>query len=349
MSLLDMYRRNTQRKRDEIARLQKDKATAAKKIADLSRRINTASQAASRTKSISTANSKLREIGRLQNDVAREEKKIADTERKIANKQKELCSEETKIAHEEKKQADKNAREYNQQMQRIDGRLKDHDQLHQTTQNTLKLLQQLPKKITVLLLASNPLDQQSLRLDEEVRSITKQIRLSEHRDSVELKSCWAVRPLDILQAINEHAPAIIHFSGHGSSQEELVLQDASGNSKLVTKEAIVQAMMVSADDIRLVFFNTCYSHFQAEAVVQHIDAAIGMNTAIGDAAARVFAAAFYSAIGYGLSVGKSFQQAKTALMLEGIAEENTPELFIRSDCTADDIVIVQPENIVSQD
>lgn len=105
-------------------------------------------------------------------------------------------------------------------------------------------------------------------------------------------------------------------------------QDNSGNSKPVSKEAIVQTLVAASDDIQLVFFNACYSRGQAEAVVTHIPAAIGMNAAIGDNAARVFAAQFYSAIGFGHSITRAFQQARAAMMLEGIPEENTPELFV---------------------
>lgn len=59
-------------------------------------------------------------------------------------------------------------------------------------------------------------------------------------------------------------------------------------------------------------------------MVTHIPAAIGMNAAISDNAARVFAAH----IGFGHSITRAFQQARAALMLEGIPEENTPELFV---------------------
>ncbi|MBW4829200.1 MAG: hypothetical protein KZY61_12170 [Clostridiaceae bacterium] len=45
--------------------------------------------------------------------------------------------------------------------------------------------------------------------------------------------------MDILQAINELNPAIVHFSGHVSVTDELVLQVTDGNAKLVSKEAIV--------------------------------------------------------------------------------------------------------------
>ena len=180
------------------------------------------------------------------------------------------------------------------------------------------------------------------RLDEEVRDIGEMIRKSEHRDAVRLESRWAVRPLDVLQAINECKPTIIHFSGHGSDQEEIVFQDEYGQTKVVSKEAIVQTMAAASGNIEIVFFNTCYSRSQAEAVVQHVASAIGMNTSIGDDAARVFAAQFYSAIGFGLSVQTAFGQAKAALMLEGIPEESTPELFIAPGISGDELILVRP-------
>jgi len=204
-------------------------------------------------------------------------------------------------------------------------------------------LKNLPEKIVVLFLAANPLDQQQLRLDEEARSITEIIRKTKHRDSVKFESCWAIRPIDVLQALNEFIPSIVHFSGHGSDTDEIVFQDSQGKTKLVSKEAIVQTMMASSDGIRLVFFNTCYSVNQAEAVTEHVEAAIGMNTSIGDEAARVFSSQFYSSIGFGLSVQKAFDQAKALLMMEGIEEENTPELFVKAGLDATELFIVKPK------
>jgi len=135
---------------------------------------------------------------------------------------------------------------------------------------------------------------------------------------------------------------VIHFSGHGSDQSEIVFQDQSGQAKLVSKEAIVQTMAAASSDIQLVFFNTCYSREQAESVVCHVPAAIGMNTSIGDDAARVFAAQFYSAIGFGLSVKRAFEQGKAALMLEGIPEDKIPELYGGAGVDIDSLILVKP-------
>jgi len=72
-----------------------------------------------------------------------------------------------------------------------------------------------------------------------------------------------------------------------------------------------------------------------------------MNQEIGDAAARVFAAQFYSAIGFGKSIPNAFKQAKSALMLEGIPEESTPELHIRLGIEESDLVLVKPKLVAS--
>lgn len=168
------------------------------------------------------------------------------------------------------------------------------------------------------------------------------IRQSKYRDAVRFESRWALQPIDLLQAINELNPTVVHFSGHGSDNDEIAFQDQNGKMKLVSKEAIVQTMMASSEDIRLVFFNTCYSKNQAEAISEFVDATIGMNTSIGDDAARVFSSQFYSAIGFGHSVDKAFQQAKALVMMEGIDEENTPELFVRGELNANEIILVNP-------
>ena len=304
------------------------------------------------TKSASTIKSRLNEIERYQKDSARAEDALARFEEKIAQKDKEILVEEKRIAAEEDKLFKKRAREAEQMrvkneqsMKNIENTLKQHDQYHSETQTALFHLQNLPKKINVVFFASNPVNESHLRLDEEARATTETIRKAKFRDAVELKSCWAVRPEDVIQALNEHAPAIVHFSGHGSDQDEIVFQDDDGKALLVPMKAIVQTMMTSSEGLRLVFFNTCHSHNQAEAVIQHVEAAIGMNTSIGDDAARIFASQFYSSIGFGFSVKKAFEQARGLLMMKGIPEQDTPKLFTQAGLDPEELIIVKPHTI----
>ena len=346
---MDSYRNSKISKQRELASLNSDKAKEFVKLSDLNKKINSASESIKRTKIVSTVNSKMKEIERYNKNIADTNKKIADIETKIAKKEKEIFDYQTKIEKEQSNldkkrnaEAEKITKDQERSLRNINSTLYLHDKLHRNTLNEIKELKNIPEKITVLFLASNPIDQVQLRLDEEARSISDMIRKAKLRDSVKLESCWALQPMDLLQALNDFNPTIVHFSGHGSNEDEIVFQAQDGTAKLVSKEAIVQTMMASSENIRLVFFNTCYSRNQAEAVSQFVDATIGMNTSIGDEAARVFSSQFYSSIGFGHSVGKAFQQAKALLMMEGIKEENTPELFIKYGMNSNEIILVKP-------
>lgn len=63
-------------------------------------------------------------------------------------------------------------------------------------------------KCKVLFFAANPIGMNELALDEESREIETKIRSSEHRDSLELVTKWAVRPDDLLQNLNQHRPRV---------------------------------------------------------------------------------------------------------------------------------------------
>jgi hypothetical protein len=197
-------------------------------------------------------------------------------------------------------------------------------------------------KVKVLFLAANPAGTQPLHIDVEIRQITAKVRASEHRDSLELVSRWAVRPDDLLQALLEVKPHVVHFSGHGSSAAELIFLDDQGNSKPVSKAALASLFRTLKDNVRVVVLNACYSRPQAEALAETIDCTVGMNRPIGDAAAIVFAASFYRAVGFGRSVKEAFELGKAALLLEGIPEEQTPELLARPGIDVGELRLIAP-------
>lgn len=346
MSSIDNYQRNIQRKRKELQNLMQLKNREQLKTNALNSKINSTSLALSKTKIVSTAKSKIRDIDRFRSQVLVIDKKIVDYEKKISSKNKQIFDEEKKLVRAQENESKSKQKEQLSNLNEIKTTLFEHEGVHEKMTASIKTLQNLPEKINVLFLASNPIDVQQLRLDEEARSIKEMIRKTIFRDSVLFESRWAVQPMDVLQAINELNPTVVHFSGHGSDSDEIVFQDAEGKTKLISKEAIVQTMMASSNTIRLVFFNTCYSHNQARSVVEHVEAAIGMNTTIGDNAARIFSSQFYSAIGFGISLGKAFEQAKALLMMEGIKEENTPELFIKEGLDAYELIIVKPTELL---
>jgi hypothetical protein len=88
-------------------------------------------------------------------------------------------------------------------------------------------------------------------------------------------------------------------------------------------------------------FNSCSSSAQAELAVDAVDLTIGMGRTIGDESAKVFAAQFYSAIGFGRSVKSAFDQAKVAIELAGLAEAAVPRLFTAADIDPDEVVLIR--------
>src|SRR5262249_41675499 len=140
---------------------------------------------------------------------------------------------------------------------------------------------------------------------------------------------WAVRPDDLAQLLLQHQPQIVHFSGHGGRAEQLILLNADGKPAPVGTKALVNLFTVFKDHVRLVLLNACQSSPQAQAISQVIDCVVGTEADIGDEAAITFAASFYQALGFGHNVGNAFELGKTALMLHGVPEDATPQLFTR--------------------
>lgn len=350
MALIDTYRKNIIRKREEIVKLVSDKAKEKDKIAKARIKIDNANAAITRTKNVTTIKSKMNDINRAEKEITAAEKKIAYIEKKSSKLEKELSDEQKKVEREEEKAHEQRMKEEaemqkktQRQISELNRTVQVHEQRQSEMQSQIENLQKIPEIITVLFLASNPIDTQSLRLDAESRAIQEMIRKSDYRDTIRFETRWAVRTSDLLQAINEVNPDIIHFSGHGASNGDLAFENVNGQSKLVTKEAMAQIIMTLSDKVRLIFFNACFSAIQVKHIVEHVDAAIGMNTSIGDEAALVFASQFYSSIGFGKNLKSAFNQAKAALILEGIPEETTPELFVREDLQAENIILVQPQ------
>ncbi|MEL6460519.1 MAG: pentapeptide repeat-containing protein [Cyanobacteria bacterium J06621_15] len=199
----------------------------------------------------------------------------------------------------------------------ISGNINNNDVQKQTENSTVK---------TILILASNPKNTSQLRLDEEIREIDAGLQRAKKRELFDLKQRWAVRSQEVYQALLDFKPQIVHFSGHGSGNDGLLLEDENGNLKLVDTEALVTLFELFSTTIECVVLNACYSEVQASAIAKYIPYVIGMNQAIGDKAAIKFAMGFYNAIGAGESVEFAYKLGCNVIQLDGVPENLTPVL-----------------------
>jgi TIR domain/CHAT domain len=168
----------------------------------------------------------------------------------------------------------------------------------------------------ILVIASNPQGTASLRLDKELRVINDVIQRSRLRDQFDVQPLWATRTIDLLPALLRYKPWIVHFCGHGEGSVGLVLEDEGGRAKAVSSEALADVFMNLTSDVECVLLNACYSKAQADAIVQHINYVVGMSREIRDDAAIAFTRGFYTALGNGEPIKKSYDCGKSQVAIE---------------------------------
>ncbi|MCL1469207.1 CHAT domain-containing protein [Argonema antarcticum] len=171
-------------------------------------------------------------------------------------------------------------------------------------------------KTTILILAANPKGTAPLELMEEIRDIDEVLKRSKNRDLFEVQSKLAVRAEDLQNALLETKPRIVHFSGHGTGNEGLVLQNNAGKAHLVSTETLANLFGLVANSVECVLFNACYSEVQAKAIVEKINYVIGMRQSIRDDAAIAFTTGFYGALGGGESIESAYSFGCNRIQLE---------------------------------
>lgn len=348
MSLETTYSNSVKRKKEELIKLRNERARYANDLSNATQKTVRASNQLRTTKSQSTINSKINEISREEKKQSDAQKRISNIDSKIAKKEKELASEEKKLMQEQEKNRKKRNAELNNNYSQLQSDVSRQKYETDLLIEEVRKMKEPKEKVNILFLGANPdiilqdgTEKTKLKLEKETREIQEAITKSLNRDSIHFETRLAVRTSDLFQAINEVNPTIIHFSGHGTATGELVLQDNGDQPKFVDIEAIVKMIEASTDNLRLVVFNNCFSSLFAESVSEIVEASIGMNDTISDEAAIIFASQLYSAIGFGNSLEKAFNQAKSRLLLEGINEDLTPELYVNEKFKSSNIYIVK--------
>lgn len=183
------------------------------------------------------------------------------------------------------------------------------------------------RAIRILFLAANPASTDRLRLDAEVRAIDQALRQADYRDQFEIAQHWAVRVSDLQGLLLRHRPDIVHFSGHGASQGEIMLEDDRGQVRLVQPLALAALFGALRGITRLVFLNACFSATQAQAIAQHVECVLGMPAEVEDSASIAFAASFYQALAYGTDVRTAFDLGCVQIDLDSLDNSSKPALL----------------------
>lgn len=202
--------------------------------------------------------------------------------------------------------------------------------------------------IKILFLAAGPTDLVRLNLDEESRQIDQALREAEFRNLFILEKHYAVRATDLPPLLMCYRPDIVHISGHGAADGQILLMREDGRSQPVPPATLARLFALLKDNVRCVVLNACYSEPQAQAIAESIDCVIGLSDAISDRAALRFSIAFYQALAYGRDIGSAFELACVQLELVGIDEDNVPRLITR-DPTLIRLVMADAKDAIKTD
>ncbi|MUG96939.1 tetratricopeptide repeat protein [Scytonema sp. UIC 10036] len=181
----------------------------------------------------------------------------------------------------------------------------------------------------ILILSANPINTNKLRLDEEVREIRAALERAQNREAFELITREAIRIDDLRRTLLDNKPQIVHFSGHGTGTDGLVLENTSGEPQIVSTESLEHLFELFKEQVECVLLNACYSEIQAEAIFQYIDCVIGMTQPIQDDSAIYFSKGFYDALFAERSYVDAFKFGQNNINLNKSSPSNIPVLKIR--------------------
>ncbi len=200
-------------------------------------------------------------------------------------------------------------------------------------------------KKTILILAVGPKDAPPTRLSEEVREIQEVFKRAEDRNNFDIQVRWAVRPRDLVRAMTEVKPNIIHFCGHGEI-EGIAFEDQLGDTQIINKEGLANLFKSFADHLECVTLNACYSKAQADVIGQYIDYVISMEQEIEDKDAIEFAVTFYDVLGTGGSYEFAHKIGCAAMQLTGTPERLFP--FLKTPKLPDPELLNGQDNFVTE-
>lgn len=202
----------------------------------------------------------------------------------------------------------------------------------------LRLARSPTARQTILFLAANPSGADRLALDREAHSIREELTRSGYRDRFEFVAREAMEPLDLLRALREVKPTVVHFSGL-AGQSGLLFHAADGRALVVPPTAIAEAFGAAGASVRLVVLSACYSDASADALLAYVDCVVGMGGTLQEDAAKAFAVGFYGALGEDESVTAAYRHGTAAISLQGLLNAERPQLRVRAALDADRIVL----------
>ncbi|PSB01636.1 alpha/beta hydrolase [Merismopedia glauca] len=181
----------------------------------------------------------------------------------------------------------------------------------------------------ILVLSANPLTTDPLQLEQEAELIQQRLQEGDVGKKYLVKAQRAVQATDISKYLLQYQPLILHFSGHGHANGDIIFNNSQGQPQSVSPSALAELLAAIPSKIECVFLNACFSLAQADALSEQVSCVIGMSQEIDDESAIRFAAGFYRGLGFGSGYYRAFQLGINEINLLQLPDSRIPHFISR--------------------
>lgn len=192
----------------------------------------------------------------------------------------------------------------------------------------------------LVFLGANPRDTSKLALDKERYRVEQALGRAALGRQAQVQAFTGASIEALRDIVRSYKPAVLHFSGHGNANGELLLEGAGGAAEPLNGEALGAWLETRRERPRLLVLNACHGARNALPLARAIDVVIGMSSAVTDDAAVTFSREFYSELGAGETIDQAFHSARAAVGASHPGEEFLLQMNTRPGVRADQIKIL---------
>lgn len=184
-------------------------------------------------------------------------------------------------------------------------------------------------QVRLALLVSNPEQNASLQTMIEARDIQKAIQSASKGTRFNVKVVLAPTFDDLIDALNQFDPQIVHFSGHGGGSALLLDNESAGQDggEVLDFDIVARLLASTSAKVRLMVLAACDTVAGAECLLAPSRSIVAMSDSIDDEAACAFSARFYKSLADGATLRNSLEQAKLLLEQKGYEDADLPTLL----------------------
>ena len=166
--------------------------------------------------------------------------------------------------------------------------------------------------LRILFVSSNPHWTQRLDLGDEMRELLRSLR----GHDVELMPLPAAQREDLEIAITANDIDVLHFSGHATEKDGIILRDTDGMEESISGPDLRE--LLKDKNIKLAILNACSTEATANDICEKVGAVIGTTKPLDDRAAKQMTKVFYSELATGQPVDEAFREATESITRGGL-------------------------------